>query len=329
MDDLKAKTDFAGNFIEKLACCGLYPLHATGVEILQMNITRRCNLSCKHCHVQAGPGRTENMTRETMARCIRAAEYPGITTVDITGGAPEMNPDLEWFVVEMAKLGKRVLLRSNLVILLEEGFRHLPAVFAANGVEVVGSLPDYLGEGTDRQRGRDVFGRAIEAIRLLNGLGYGKPGSGLVLDLVHNPVGAYLPGEQKHLETEYRRVLGAVHGVSFNGLYCLVNCPVGRYLDYLKNSGNLRDYLMSLEASFNPESAGRVMCRTTLSVGWDGSLYDCDFNQALDLEVICSEKGKIGDIDLSILAEREIRLGGHCLACTAGAGSSCQGSLTE
>ena len=302
---------------------------ADGEEILQLNITRRCNLACKHCHVQAGPGRTENMSRETMAECVRAAGNPEIKTIDITGGAPEMNPDLEWLVAEMAKLQKRLLVRSNLVILLEDGFRHLPAVFAANRVEVVGSLPDYLREGTARQRGMDVFERAIEAIRLLNSLGYGKPGSGLVLDLVHNPVGAYLPGEQKHLEAEYRRVLGEIHGVSFNSLFCLVNCPVGRYLDYLKSSGNLPDYLRSLEVSFNPGSAKRVMCRTTLSVGWDGSLYDCDFNQALGMEITCQGSKNIGDFDHSTLAEREIRLGGHCFACTAGAGSSCQGTLCE
>lgn len=321
--------EIADTFVERLRLHGLHPLCATGVEILQMNITRRCNLSCKHCHVQAGPGRTETMSRETLAACVQAAGDPGVTTIDITGGAPELHPNLEWLVGEMGKLGKRVIVRSNLVILLEEGYRHLPEVFAANRLEVVGSLPDYLGEGTDRQRGRNVFNRAIEAIRVLNGVGYGRPGSGLVLDLVHNPAGAYLPAGQQQLEAEYRRVLSEVHGVSFTSLYCLVNCPMGRYHDYLKTSGNLVEYLRSLQTAFNPESAKRIMCRSTLSVGWDGSLYDCDFNQAMDLLICCPGHETIANYDGTALAGREIRLGGHCFACTAGAGSSCQGALCE
>jgi len=317
-----------GQFSELLASCGAHPLTAESVEILQMNITRRCNLACKHCHVQAGPARTEMMSPEVVDACVAAAADPGVTTVDITGGAPEMHPGLPALLSRMAGLGKRLIVRSNLVILLEEEHRHMIDVYAEAGVELVGSLPDYRRDRTDRQRGGGVFDRLMEALRMLNARGFGVPG-GRPLHLVHNPAGAYLPGSQAALEAEYRRVLAQEHGASFSGLFCLVNCPVGRYLDYLKNSGNLSDYMDTLREAFNPCAVPRVMCRSTVSVGLDGTLYDCDFNQILELPVAEGAPRNIREFNAGDLARREVVVRSHCLACTAGAGSSCQGALTE
>lgn len=317
-----------GVFSELLASCGAHPLTASGVEILQMNITRRCNLACRHCHVQAGPARTEQMPREVLEACLRAAQNPGVTTIDITGGAPEMHPDLAWLLGRLAALGKRLIVRSNLVILLEEEHRHMLDVYAETGAELVGSLPDYRRERTDRQRGGGVFDRVMQAIGLLNRRGFGVPG-GRPLHLVHNPSGAYLPGSQDALEAEYRRVLAQEHGVTFTGLFCLANCPVGRYLDYLKDSGNLTDYMDALRGAFNPCAVERVMCRSTVSVGPDGTLYDCDFNQILELPVVDGAPRNVADFDAKKLSRREVVVRAHCLACTAGAGSSCQGALVE
>lgn len=314
-------------FIEKLKTCGLYPLKASGIDILQMNITRRCNLSCKHCHVQAGPNRTEAMSHDTLKRCIAIAGNPGVSTIDITGGTPELHPEFEFLIREMAALGKRLIVRSNLVILLEPEFQPLMAFYAANRVELVGSLPDYRAERADRQRGTGVFDKIVASIRQLNQVGYGRSDSGLLLHLVHNPAGAYLPGPQAALEAEYRRVLFESHGISFNTLFCLVNCPVGRYLDYLKTSGNLTDYMHALRCAFNIHTVDRVMCRNTLSIGWDGRLYDCDFNQMLNLSVNSGAPDHIESFDFDRLACREIVVRDHCFACTAGAGSSCQGQL--
>lgn len=314
-------------FIDRLKTCGLYPLKASGIEILQMNITRRCNLTCKHCHVQAGPNRNESMSHDTLNRCISVAAYPGISIVDITGGTPELHPEFEFLVHEMAALGKRLIVRSNLVILLEPEFQPLMAFYAANRVELVGSLPDYRAERADRQRGAGVFDKTVAAILRLNQLGYAKSDSGLLLHLVHNPAGAYLPGSQAALEAEYRRVLFQSHGIVFNNLFCLVNCPIGRYLDYLKTSGNLMDYMHALQRAFNIHTVDRVMCRNTLSVGWDGRLYDCDFNQMLNISVNSGAPDQIESFDFDRLAGREIVVRDHCYACTAGSGSSCQGEL--
>ena len=316
-------------FIERLNDCGAFPLRAAGIEILQMNITHRCNLTCKHCHVQAGPQRSEVMSRETMRQCVQAAACKAITTVDITGGTPEMHPDLEWLLGKLAPLKKRLIVRSNLLVMLEPAYRRYMEVFAAHKVELVGSLPDYNAERTDRQRGAGTFEGVVQAIRELNRLSYGEPESGLALHLVHNPAGAYLPGPQRALEAEYRRVLSDVHGLQFNTLFCLVNSPIGRYRDYLKRRGNLKDYMRVLQCAFNTQTVDSVMCRKTLSVGWDGRLYDCDFNQMLNLAVNSGAPDHIRDFDFQRLAGREIVVRSHCFACTAGAGSSCQGSLTE
>lgn len=321
------RNNLSDPFIERLNDCGAFPLRAAGVDILQMNITRRCNLACKHCHVQAGPQRTEMMSRKTMMHCVQAAGCKEISTIDITGGTPEMHPDLEWLIGELAGLKKRLIVRSNLLVMLETDYRRYMEVFAAHKVELIGSLPDYNAERTDRQRGAGTFAAVIQAIRELNQKSFGVPESGLALHLVHNPVGAYLPGPQHALETEYRRVLRDVHGLQFNTFFCLINSPIGRYRDYLKRSGNLSDYMRVLQCAFNPLTVNSVMCRATLSVGWDGRLYDCDFNQMLNLVVNSGAPDHIKDFDIARLAEREIVVRSHCFACTAGAGSSCQGAL--
>ncbi|WP_211232840.1 arsenosugar biosynthesis radical SAM (seleno)protein ArsS [Desulfatirhabdium butyrativorans] len=319
----------ADDFAERLRACGLAPLRSAGIEILQMNITRQCNLSCKHCHVQAGPDRAEMMSRETMTNCMTAAAHPNITTIDITGGAPELHPELEWLLGEAAGLKKRLIVRSNLVVMLDPAYRRYLDIFAAHKVELVASLPDYHPEKSDRQRGAGSFAAAIEVIRDLNHRSYGLPGSGLMLHLVHNPVGAYLPGLQSALEVEYRRVLRDQYGLHFNTLFCLVNNPIGRYAEYLKRSGNWSDYMRTLQCAFNIQTVGSLMCRTMLSIGWDGRLYDCDFNQMLDLTVNSGAPNHIENFDYHRLAEREVVVRSHCFACTAGAGSSCQGALTS
>jgi radical SAM/Cys-rich protein len=321
--------DHPESFADRLRSCGAYPLRAASVEILQMNITRRCNLCCRHCHVESSPARAEEMSREDMKASLRAAAHPSITTLDVTGGAPEMHPNLEWFLREAAMMGKRLLVRSNAAILLDAPYRHFADVYAETGVEVVASLPGLSRENTDRMRGPGVFDRIIAALVELNARGYGKPGSGHVLDLVHNPVGAFLPASQQTLEDEYRIKLRRDFGIEFNRLYCLTNCPVGRYLDYLRRSDNLIDYMNLLRQSFNSAAVGNVMCRTTVSVGSDGRLFDCDFNQILDLPLSHPAPGRIGDFDYDALARREIVVRSHCFSCTAGAGSSCQGAPAD
>ncbi|MGD9096728.1 MAG: arsenosugar biosynthesis radical SAM protein ArsS [Desulfobacterales bacterium] len=303
------------------------PLTADGIGILQLNVGRRCNLACRHCHVQAGPARPELMPADIFDRCLGILQTHPIGTVDITGGAPEMNPHLEHFIRTVSVLGRRVLVRSNLAILLEQSYRHFLDIYADNGVEVVASLPDYRSARVDRQRGAGVFDRVIAVMARLNERGYGNPGSGLVLDLVTNPVGAYLPGPQAALEDEYRTRLAREHGVNFNTLFCITNCPVGRYLDYLIRSDNFEDYMSTLVNTFNRGAVEHLMCRSTLSVAWDGRLFDCDFNQMLDLTVDHGAPNHISRFDYRQLRARQIRVHNHCFSCTAGAGSSCQGAL--
>jgi radical SAM/Cys-rich protein len=305
------------------------PLRAESIDILQMNIGKRCNLSCKHCHVEAGPERSEIMGRQVFEKSLEVLREYQIGTIDITGGAPEMNPELPWFIREAALLNRRLMVRTNLAILLDEQYKHFIKLYADSCVEIIASLPDYHEERTNRQRGNGVFRRIIEAMRLLNERGYGRPGSGLVLDLVYNPVGAYLPGAQQALEHEYKMRLKREHGVVFNTLFCLVNSPIGRYLEYLIRSENFEDYMSVLNTSFNPATLNCLMCRNTLSIGWDGRLYDCDFNQMLDMPVDCSTSSHIDDFDFRQLKNRKIVIGNHCFSCTAGAGSSCQGALEK
>jgi radical SAM/Cys-rich protein len=316
------------SLVKKIREINMSPLYAKGIEILQINTGRRCNLSCRHCHVDAGPHRTEIMSRPVLEKCLEILSSFPISTIDITGGSPEMNPHLEWFIGEAAKLNRRLIVRSNLTLFLEEPYRHFMDVFAQNKVEIVTSLPDYLETKSDRQRGTGVFAKVVEAMRELNLRGYGMKDSGLRIDIVHNPVGAYLPGSQVALEHEYHARLLAEQGVRFNQLFCLTNLPVGRYLDYLIESGNFEDYISTLCHSFNPAAVKNVMCLTMLSVGWNGSLYDCDFNQMLDLTINNGAPTSIMDFDMDKLKNREIVINNHCYGCVAGCGSSCQGATT-
>jgi radical SAM/Cys-rich protein len=301
------------------------PLRAVGIDILQINIGYRCNLQCRHCHVEAGPSRPEMMSKAVMVQCLAILKAHPIPVVDITGGTPEMHPDLPWFLRECASLRRRLLVRSNGVILQEKGFEGFLDLYGENGVEVVVSLPHMDPKTTDRQRGRGVFTEVIEALRRLNARGYGMPGSGLLLDLVHNPGGAYLPAAQGSIEAHYRQTLRERHGVSFSRLFSITNMPIGRFLDYLRTTENYADYMTTLVNAFNPRAVENVMCRTTLSVAWDGTLYDCDFNQTLGLRTNHGAPDHLSDFDMNRLAGRRIVVGDHCYGCTAGAGSSCQG----
>jgi len=312
------------DFADRLKRTVGYPLRAEGLGVLQLNITRRCNLACRHCHVGSGPAAGGEMSERTMEDCLAAAGHPAITTIDITGGAPEMHPRLEQFLDKASKLKRRLIVRSNLTILLEPAFAGFVGIYARNKVEIAASMPSFNAGTMDRQRGFSAFERCIKAIRTLNAAGYGRAGSGLVLNLVHNPAGAFLPGPQKVLEAEYRRRLGADWRVEFNSLYCITNMPVGRYLDYLRESGNLPDYMRELEAAYNPEAVKKAMCRNMISVGQDGKLYDCDFNQALGLPA--RAPGGIADFDAGALSGREIVVSAHCFGCAAGSGSGCQGA---
>jgi radical SAM/Cys-rich protein len=313
-------------FTQALARSGLLPLRATGIDVLQVNVGKRCNQACGHCHVDAGPDRTEAMTIETAADCLRVLDECGIPTLDVTGGAPELNPVFRVLVERARALGRRVIDRSNLTVLLVGSQADLPEFLAAHGVEVVASLPYYLAERTDAQRGRDVFARSIEALRRLNAVGYGDPETGLILNLVYNPTGAFLPPRQQSIEADFRRELARRHGVRFNALFTITNMPIGRFLEFLERSGNFERYMDTLVGAYNPTAADRVMCRRTLSVGWDGTLYDCDFNQMLDLPVGARLPRDIRSFSMTALAGRDVVVGPHCYACTAGGGSSCGGA---
>lgn len=319
------------SFADKLEESGLFPLKPTGTTILQINMGKMCNQTCKHCHVDAGPDRKEIMTRDTMQLCLNALwNAPEITTVDLTGGAPEMNPDFRWFVEELSKLNKQVIVRCNLTIILaNKKYNDLPAFFRKHNVHVVSSLPYFQASRTDAQRGDGVFGKSIDALLMLNKEGYGKEGSGLLLDLVYNPSGAFMPSGQQSLESEFKRRLKSGYDVEFNSLFCITNLPISRFLDYLVTSGNYDSYMHKLIDAFNPAAAAGVMCRNTVSVGWDGYLYDCDFNQMLELSVEETVPQHIRDFNVKILDERSIVLNQHCYGCTAGAGSSCGGETIK
>ena len=313
------------SFNSRLARQGLHPLRATGVEILQINVGKLCNQTCRHCHVDAGPDRTERMTRETAEACIRALEATAAHTVDITGGAPELNENFRYLVDASRARGRRVMDRSNLTVLLLRSQSDLARFLADREVEVIASLPYFLAERTDAQRGAGVFDKSIQALQLLNGLGYGQGGK-LRLNLVYNPTGAFLPGDQNALEREFKRELDRRYQVRFDRLYTITNMPISRFLDFLVETGNYEGYMERLVNAFNPAAADAVMCRNTLSVGWDGLLYDCDFNQMLDDTVGFGAPTHISDFSLELLANRRIVTGLHCYGCTAGAGSSCGGT---
>lgn len=316
-------------FQTKIDELGEFPLRPTGIEIFQVNVGYMCNQVCKHCHVDAGPDRKEIMTRETMQHCLDVIEQGNVHTLDLTGGAPEMNPDFRWFVEEANKRGaKEIIVRSNLTIIrANKKYYDLPEFFKANNVRVVSSLPYYKRDKTDRQRGNGVFESSIEALQMLNEVGYGKAGSGLHLDLVYNPNGAFLPGDQALLEAEFKKNLMADFGIEFNSLFCITNIPISRFLDYLIASDNYEGYMEKLIDSFNPSAVGGVMCKNTISISWDGFMYDCDFNQMLDLKVTGSGNAHISEFDIDKLNQRDIIVSQHCYGCTAGAGSSCQGTV--
>jgi radical SAM/Cys-rich protein len=315
-------------FQQKLEMSGLYPFRATGVEIFQVNVGKMCNQVCVHCHVDAGPDRREIMTKETMEECLSVLRENGsLKTVDITGGAPEMNPHFQWFVEEIRKLSRHIIVRSNLTILLaNKKYNYLPEFFREQEVEIVSSLPFYKKDRTDRQRGNGVFDDSISALHLLNAIGYGVADSGLILNLVYNPAGAFLPPAQLALEKDFKDALHKDFGIVFNSLYTITNLPISRYLDYLLKSGNYEKYMERLIVAYNPVAAANVMCRNTISVGWNGFLYDCDFNQMLDLKV-SSGPNHISNFNLGLLNQREITVNQHCYGCTAGAGSSCGGAV--
>jgi radical SAM/Cys-rich protein len=315
-------------FREALVESVLWPLRATAILVLQVNVGKLCNQTCRHCHVDAGPDRREVMTRETVDACLDALAATDIPTLDITGGAPELNPQFRWLVSQASALGRHIIDRCNLTVLLVPGQQDLPEFLAQHRVEVVASLPCYLAENCDAQRGDGVFQKSIEALRRLNAVGYGVPDSGRVLTLVYNPVGPSLPPPQAALESAYRRELSSRYGISFTRLYTITNMPISRFLDDLLQTGKYDTYMQKLIDAYNPAAAAGVMCRTTLSVGWDGRLFDCDFNQMLELGVKPDLPQFIRDFQPDQLATREIVTGQHCFGCTAGAGSGCQGAIT-
>ena len=314
----------AVGFDGKLATHGLL-LRAAAVETLQVNVGKLCNQACKHCHVDAGPKHTEIMTRETAEQVIAAVGRFRIPTLDITGGAPELNPSFRRLVTEARRLGAHVIVRHNLTVMFEPGQEDLPEFFRDQGVEVISSLPYFLEQQTDAQRGTGVFQKSIEALQRLNTVGYGREGGGLILNLVYNPVGAFLPPAQDAIERDFKRELAARYGVTFDRLYTITNMPIKRFLDYLRRSGNEERYMRKLVEAFNPATVEGLMCRTLVSVDWTGRLYDCDFNQMLGLGVAHGLPQSIADFDPEKLAARRVVTGAHCFGCTAGAGSSCGG----
>jgi len=315
------------SFQSTLAGNGIMPLKSGQLTSLQVNVGKLCNQTCRHCHVDAGPDRRELMTKETFLHCLRLLGESTIETVDITGGAPEMNPLFEWFVTEVRRLGRHVIDRCNLTILTAPGFTHLPQFLAESQVEVIASLPCYLEENCDAQRGDGVFQKSIEALKLLNGLGYGRENSVLKLSLVYNPIGPSLPPNQQKLEESYRDQLRQRFGIVFNHLYTITNMPISRFLDDLLQTGRYDEYMTLLVNSFNRNSVDGLMCRSTISIDWQGNLFDCDFNQMLNLPLVDPLPRHIGSIQVTDIENRPISVGRHCYGCTAGAGSSCTGSL--
>ena len=311
-----------------VAACGHAPLRTASVTVLQMNVGKRCNQACRHCHVDAGPDRREVMTPEVVQACLRFLEMSDIPTLDITGGAPELHPLFADIVARARAAGRHVMDRCNLTITGLPNYADLPEFLAKHRVEVVASLPSFAARQTDAQRGEGVFADSIAALRRFNGVGYGVDGSGLLLHLVTNPVGAFLPASQAALEVDWKRELHRRYGVTFNRLYTITNMPISRFLQFLLDSGNLQAYMDRLAAAFNPSTVDGLMCRNTLSVGWDGRLYDCDFNQMLELGTVAEAPQTIFDATTAAFTGRRIVVGPHCFGCTAGAGSSCGGAIT-
>lgn len=320
-----------GDFDADLASAGWYSLEPDSVEIFQINLGKLCNMTCRHCHVDAGPDRTdENMDRQTVDACLHAIDRSGAHAIDLTGGEPELNPHFEYLVDSCITRDLHVMVRSNLTLLATQRYQHLPAWFADRGVEVVCSLPHYRKLGTDAQRGEGTYEKSIRALSSLNEAGYGRGDPKRMLTLVANPTGAFLAGNQASLETEWKAALLENHGIRFDRLLTLSNMPIARYLEWLLEKGMLETYLDRLIQAFNPATIAGLMCRNTLSVGWDGTLYDCDFNQQLEMEMELPDlvRPHVADFDLDSWRAHRVRTARHCYGCTAGAGSSCGGAIT-
>ena len=315
-------------FSSKLKVQNNFPLKVKKLEIFQVNIGYMCNQVCDHCHVDAGPDRKEIMTKNTMRQCLEAIKKSGAHTIDITGGAPEMNPNFRWFIEELTKIGvDDIIVRSNLTIIVaNRKYLDLPDFFKANNIHLISSLPCYTQENVDKQRGDGVFNDSIEALKMLNRIGYGVESSGLKLDLVFNPGGISLPGDQHSLELDYKRELQQNFGITFNQLFTITNLPISRFLDFLVASGRFEEYMEKLITSYNSYTVENLMCRNTISVSWKGDLYDCDFNQMLHLKTASPVK-HIANFNAEELSKREVVISQHCYGCTAGAGSSCQGTV--
>jgi radical SAM/Cys-rich protein len=306
------------------------------IDTLQVNVTRKCNQACLHCHVDASPKRTEQMNKETVDKCLEILkDNVQIKTLDITGGAPELNPYFDYFVLEAKKLGKHVMVRHNLTVIIDgdpvtgESKSYLPKFYAENEVEVISSLPYYQEYFTDKQRGKGVFQKSVDSLRMLNEVGYGNEESNLILDLVYNPVGAFLPASQESLEKDFKKELWENFQIRFNNLYTITNMPIHRFKEQLERQGTYDDYMEKLINAFNPAAAEGVMCRSLLSVSYDGEIYDCDFNQMLDMQVFTNKPMTVFNFDFQKLVERDIIFDSHCFGCTAGSGSSCGGAISE
>ena len=315
-------------FKDKITQTNQFPLKPNKLEVLQINVGYMCNQVCSHCHVDAGPDRKEIMTKETMLQCLEVIKKTEAHTLDLTGGAPEMNPHFRWFIEEASKAGiKDFIVRSNLTIIVaNKKYNDLPEFFKKHNIHVVSSMPHWTKGKTDKQRGDGVFNASLKALKMLNAIGYGVPNSSLKLDLVYNPSGAFLPGDQNALEKDFKKELLEGFNIHFHNLFSITNLPISRFLDYLIASENYEDYMYALVEAYNPEAVKNVMCTNTLSVSWDGWLYDCDFNQMLELKV-ASPVNHISKYNEDLLQNRKITISQHCYGCTAGAGSSCQGTV--
>jgi len=327
--DLNGGPSGTGHFEKDLEASGWAELKPSTLEIFQINLGKLCNMTCRHCHVDSGPDRTEeNMDRETVDACIEAIDRSGAHTVDLTGGAPELNPHFEYLVDACVERGLHVIDRCNLTILTTRPYQHLPEWFAERGVEVVCSLPHYREFNTDAQRGSGTYRKSIKALHMLNDAGYGTGDPERQLTLVTNPVGAFLAGNQASLEGEWKEALKRNHDVTFDRLLALNNMPMSRYLEWLLEKGQTEAYLQRLVNAFNPGTIAGLMCRNTLSVAWDGTLYDCDFNQQLEMTMdLNGARPHVEDFDLDAWLDHDIQTERHCYGCTAGAGSGCGGAI--
>jgi len=314
-------------FQEKLQSLNLQ-LKKSKINVLQVNLGKFCNLTCVHCHVESGPSKTEeNMNEETAQAVVRFMKKTNVEVLDLTGGAPELNPHFRYLANEGRSLGIHVIDRCNLTVIYEEGQETLPEYLAQNQIEVIASLPCYEKENVDKQRGRGTFDQSVEAILRFNELGYGREGSGLLLNLVYNPVGPQLPPNQYELENAYKDKLYEEFGIIFNRLYTITNMPITRYERYLKALGQYDSYVELLGKNFNPSTLKGLMCTNTLNVGWDGKFYDCDFNHAIDMPMTNGRLLTVFNSNLEDIENRLVRVGDHCFGCTAGSGSSCQGAV--